>query len=107
MSFEPDLFTPRTQSRPARALPEPPIIPNEVEELFERFAFELIRRGFKRYSSDAILHRIRWHFHVDKGNREYKCNDHWTPYLARWFMRKFPEHREFFETRVQKSLGEQ
>jgi hypothetical protein len=84
--------------------PEPPIeqresVPREVYELFESFALQLYARGISRYSSDAILHRIRWHYHVERGNREFACNDNWTSHLARWFMRKHPELGEFFETR--------
>lgn len=79
---------------------EPPSgVPAEVCELFERFAMEIKSRGFERYSSDAILHRIRWHMHVDQGNREFKCNDHWTAPLARWFLAKHPDAQGFFETR--------
>lgn len=74
-------------------------VPPEVAELFEKFTFQLIAGGRAHYSARAILHRIRWHFHVEKGNREFKCNDHWTPSLARWFMAKYPQYDDFFEIR--------
>lgn len=32
-----------------------------VYELFNRFTQEVIRRGWKNYSADAVAHRIRWH----------------------------------------------
>lgn len=84
----------------------PPMIeqvPLEVRELFDRLAHELIKRGWEHYSSDAILHRIRWHFHVERGLRDYKCNDHWTAYLARWWLKNNPNHPDFFELRVLKN----
>lgn len=77
-----------------------PEIPADVREMFERLAAEVRNRGFKRYSADAILHRIRWHMHIEKGNREFKCNDHWTAPLARWWLARHPEADGFFETRA-------
>lgn len=79
-------------------------VPPGVSTLFEKLALSVIARGFRRYSADAILHRVRWHHHVEIGDRDFKCNDHWTAPLARWFLRRHPEHSGFFETRVRKSL---
>ena len=79
-------------------------VPDEVVALFERFTLEVINRGFKRYSSDAILHRIRWHYHIERtGHEDFKCNNNWTADLARWFMDNHPSHTGFFELRVRKS----
>lgn len=78
-------------------------IPSEVSELFDQLAHKLIADGWPRYSARAILHRIRWHFRVEKGRREFKCNNNWTPALARWWMAKNPSHSEFFETRASPS----
>lgn len=89
MNVQADLF----------ALAPPADVPEEVAALFESYAIAVIRTGLGRYSARAVLHRIRWHHHVEKGNREFKCNDHWTPALARWFMEKYPQHAGFFETR--------
>ena len=61
---------------------------------------ELLARGWEHYSADAILHRIRWHFHVERGNREFKCNDHWTSQLARWWLKRHPQYPDFFELRA-------
>jgi hypothetical protein len=80
-----------------------PVIPLEVYELFDALALQVVARGYSRYSSDAILHRIRWHYHIDKGDREFKCNDHWTATLARWWLKKHPEYPEFFELRILRS----
>ena len=79
------------------------MIPPEIMDMFEKLAFVVIAAGFKRYSSDAILHRIRWHYNVEQGDRDFKCNDHWTATLSRWFMEKHPEHAGFFETRILRS----
>lgn len=74
-------------------------IPIEVCDAFERIALEVKAMGYRRYSSDAILHRLRWHFRIERGDREFKCNDHFTAPLARWFLSRHPEMKGFFETR--------
>jgi hypothetical protein len=81
-------------------------IPPEVFSLFEQLTFEVIQRGFAHYSSDAILHRIRWHFHIEKDDLDFKCNNNWTADLSRWFMQTHPEHDGFFEIRIRKSLSD-
>jgi hypothetical protein len=75
-------------------------IPADVVHLFEKLSLEIYRRGFVRYSARAVLHRIRWHYHIDKGDMSFKCNNNWTPKLSRWFMDNHPELGEFFETRA-------
>lgn len=77
----------------------PEDVPTEICDLFEKLALQVHQQGFTRYSADAVLHRIRWHFHVDQGNREFKANDHWTAPLARWFLGKHPDLKGFFELR--------
>lgn len=75
-------------------------VPIKVRRLFERFTLEAASQGFKRYSADAILHRIRWHERVELGQRGFQCNDHWTSCLSRWMMKRRPElPLGFFELR--------
>jgi hypothetical protein len=59
-----------------------------------------------RYSSDAVLHRIRWEYQIERGIREFKCNDHWTAPLARWFLKKHPHMDGFFELRQARASSE-
>lgn len=75
-------------------------IPGDVARLFEKLAFDIIEKGFDHYSSDAILHRIRWHYAIERGIRDFKCNNNWTSKLARWFVNKHPQHAKFFELRT-------
>ncbi len=77
----------------------PDDIPKEVCDLFETLALDVAHRGFTRYSADAILHQIRWRHHIEYGDRDFKCNDHWTAPLARWFLAKHPSLDGFFQLR--------
>jgi hypothetical protein len=80
-------------------------IPQGVADEFERLAFKAIGAGREHYSADAILHLIRWFHHVEQRETDFKCNDHWTSRLARWFVAKHPEHEKFFELRKLRSLA--
>lgn len=77
----------------------PDEVPGDICDMFEDLALEVAGRGFKRYSADSILHRLRWHFHIEKGDRGFKCNNNWTAPLARWFLERHPEHKHLFELR--------
>lgn len=75
-------------------------VPQEVRELFEHLALTVIERGWVRYSADAVLHKIRWEMQIERGNRDFKVNDHWSAPLARWFIARHPDHKLFFELRA-------
>ena len=74
-------------------------IPGEVVHLFEKLTLMLAERGHIRYSARAIVHQIRWHYTVDKGRGDFKCNNNWTPRMARWLMAKHLHMDGFFEIR--------
>lgn len=94
-----DLF-----ARRDRPQPYPMGIPPEVCAKFEELALGLADGSlsgyqFKRYSADAILHRIRWHFTVERRDRAFKVNNNWSSILARWWLSRHPEYEGFFELR--------
>ena len=77
-------------------------IPPDVCLYFEKLALDLIRDGHRRYSADGILHRVRWHWQVERGDRGFKCNNNWTAPLARWFIARNPAAKDFFALRIAK-----
>lgn len=77
-------------------------IPPDVCRYFEKLALDLIRDGHKRYSADGILHRIRWHWQVERGDRGFLVNNNWSAPLARWFIARNPGSKEFFALRIAK-----
>lgn len=89
----------------ARRNGPPSGVPADVAALFEKLALEVAERGWKRYSADAVLHRLRWHEHIEKGNRDFLVNDHWSSVLSRWFLDRHPELKaaKFFELRQTRS----
>tara|TARA_R110002110_G_scaffold271799_1_gene487401 strand:- start:272 stop:652 length:381 start_codon:yes stop_codon:yes gene_type:complete len=79
-----------------------------VWDLFKIFTFEVIDRGFKNYSVNAIFERIRWEQDImgDKATDTFKLNNNYRAFYARRFMATFTEHDGFFRIRKQIS-GEQ
>lgn len=82
-------------------------VPQDVLRLFEEIALSLWRGGRRRFSARAIIHRIRWYHHVERGDDTFKCNNNWTPSMARWLVAKHPEMEEFFELRSSPATDEQ
>jgi hypothetical protein len=71
----------------------------EIWRLFLRFTHELIGAGREHYSSDAVLHRIRWYTAVESHGEEFKVNNNFSAVFARWFHDAYPERAGFFRTR--------
>lgn len=72
----------------------------EVYQYFMNFTLEVITKGFKQYSADAIMHRVRWETNVVTNDTKYKINNNHISYYARKFVEDFPEHKGFFNFRV-------
>lgn len=73
----------------------------EVYQLFCRFTFDLIEAGHKKVGAKMIAERIRWEGFMTKKPKSqgYKINNVYIAHYARKFMRKFPQHKDKFETR--------
>lgn len=78
----------------------------EVYALFEKYTFELISKGRTHNSADMVFHRIRWDSALGgNGTTEFKLGNNYTPFYARHFIKKHPEHAKFFRLREQKSAS--
>lgn len=74
----------------------------EVWELFVRFSFEMIERGFQHYSVSGIFERIRWEMDAGgDGVTMFKIGNNYKPFYARRFMKVYPETEGFFRLRYQ------
>ena len=75
-----------------------------VWDLLVTFTFEVINKGYKHYSINAIFERIRWEMDVGgDGVTTFKIGNNYRAFYARAFMKKYPEHDGFFRTRKQTS----
>ena len=73
----------------------------EVYTMFKHFAFKAMDSGRRRYSARAIMERLRWELSIQTKSDDYKINNDTIPLYARMFLRDFPQHQGFFETRSQ------
>lgn len=78
----------------------------EVWDLFVRFTFEMINRGYKHYSAKGVFERIRWEKDAGgDGVTQFKLGNNYTPFYSRRFMKMYPEYDGFFRLRQQTSEG--
>ena len=71
---------------------------------FVKYTKEAMNRGHKTFGSKAIFERIRWDMGpVTDENAVTKLQNSFHAFYAREFMRVFPEHKGYFETRFQPS----
>ena len=74
----------------------------EVWDLFVKFSFELMDRGFKHYSVSGVFDRIRWEQGAGAdGTSEFKIGNNYKPFYARAFMKMYPETVGFYRLRYQ------
>lgn len=79
----------------------------EVWDMFVKFSLEMINRGYKSYSTNSVIERIRWEKDVGgDGTTQFKINNNFAPFYSRRFMRMYPEHDGFFRTRRQTSADQ-
>lgn len=76
-----------------------------VSILFVHFTKEIMARGYKHYSVNAIFERIRWETDVPDvhGKTQFKLSNNHRAWYARKFMETYPEHKGFFRIRPRKS----
>lgn len=66
---------------------------------FEKIALGLIAEGRTHYSSDGILHVVRFNTRAHGDEGAYKVNNNLAADFARRFMREHPAHGQFFHLR--------
>jgi hypothetical protein len=68
--------------------------------LFERFAMEVVARGFRHYSADAVMHRVRWETTMSTRSVDgLKINNNHVAWYARVFRETWPEYGDLFQMR--------
>lgn len=76
----------------------------QIYRLFSRFAVAALESGRKRYSADAILHRIRWFVDIEtQGDESFKLNNNFSSRYARKLAAEDERFQTFFEFRVLKT----
>lgn len=74
----------------------------DVYQEMVRLARAVKARGYARYGSMAIWERLRWHFDIDRPEREgggFKLNNNYRSHYADLIMAQEPDLAGFFLTR--------
>lgn len=66
---------------------------------FEEQALRAINKGRKKISAKLIINWIRWHEFLESSDKNFKINDAYQSYYARYFTEKHPEHIDVFDFR--------
>lgn len=70
-----------------------------IFKAFERQALHAISKGRTKISAKLIINWIRWHEFLESNDKNFKINDAFQSYYARYFIQIHPEHTEVFEFR--------
>jgi len=73
----------------------------EIWVLFCKFALEKIDQGHEYYGAKSVMERVRWE--TPAGGKAPKINNNFVSFYSRRFAEAFPEHINFFRTRIQTS----
>ena len=71
----------------------------QIYQEFEKIAFQLIRRGYKRLSSKFICEIVRYNSMVS-GNDMFKINNSYTADYARLFEKNNQNYYGYFSKRL-------
>ena len=75
----------------------------ENQSLFDEYrklAWDLLKAGRKHYSSDALIHVLRFRRDIQTIGGDFKISNDFTAYYARMLDAVFPEFRGFFTLKL-------
>lgn len=76
----------------------------EVWDMFVHYTQLMINRGYKNYSAQSVVERIRWEKDVGgDGEIAFKINNNFVAFYSRRYMKVYPQHEGFFRLRRQVS----
>lgn len=70
-----------------------------IFKAFEQQALRAIEKGRTKISSKLIINWIRWHEYLESSDLNFKINDAYQSYYARYFIEKHPQYGSVFELR--------
>jgi len=70
-----------------------------IFKAFEEQALKAINNGRTKISSKLIINWIRWHEFLQSSDKNFRINDAYQSYYARFFIEKYPQYNDVFELR--------
>lgn len=63
-----------------------------IFKAFEEQALKAIAKGRTKISAKLIINWIRWHEYLESPDMDFKINDAYQSYYARFFIEKYPQY---------------
>lgn len=70
-----------------------------IFKAFEEQSLRAINKGRKKISSKLIINWIRWNEFLKTSDKNFKINDAYQSYYARYFVELYPQYIDVFEFR--------
>lgn len=70
-----------------------------IYDAFEEQVLNAIRKGRNKVSAKLIINWIRWNEFLNSSDLNFKINDAYQSYYARYFVEKHPQYEYIFEFR--------
>lgn len=70
-----------------------------IFKAFEEQALKAIANGRTKISAKLIINWIRWNKVFESTGEDFKINDAYQSYYARYFIEKHPQHSKVFDRR--------
>ena len=67
--------------------------------VFEDQALDAIRKGRTKISAKLIINWIRWNEFLKSTDKNFRINDAYQSYYARYFIEKYPQYSDYFDLR--------
>ena len=70
-----------------------------VWEAFKNFTLEAISAGRRHFGAKMVMERIRWQTMINANSDDYKINNNYSAFYARFFEKQLPKYKGFFHMR--------
>ena len=74
-----------------------------VWSLFQKFTWDGVNKGRKKFSAWLVINRIRWETSIETTGEDFKIPNEFIALYARLWLKKYPNHPVF---NVKKMKGE-
>ena len=71
----------------------------QIYAAFEEQVLSAIQKGRKKISAKLVINWIRWNEFLDSTDKNFRINDAYQSYYARYFVEKYPQYENIFEFR--------
>jgi hypothetical protein len=70
-----------------------------IYKSFEEQALRAIKKGRTKISSDLIINYVRWEQFIESSDKNFKINNSYSAYIARFFIQQNPQYKDLFNFR--------